>query len=131
MRSEGYCSWVCVCVCVSVKSDLTSGGSVCPENSVTHSTGNEGQKIYGVFSETASFKSYGVICLPVTSYKGIAASFRTLFSTAEPSKGPKKANNKLNTTWNTTLCKAASFFLFILRLLAKIFLILPVTRYLE
>ena len=30
---------------------------------------------------------------------------------AEPSKGPKKANNSLNATWNTTLCKAARFFL--------------------
>ena len=49
MRSEGYCSWVCV----SVKSHLTYGASVRPENAVTYSTGNEGQKICGVFSETA------------------------------------------------------------------------------
>ena len=55
MRSEGYCSWVClcVCVCVSVKSHLTYGASVRPENAVTYSAGNEGQKICGVFSETA------------------------------------------------------------------------------
>ena len=44
--------------------------------------------------------------------------------TAEPSKGPKKANNRLNATWNTTGCKAASFFLFSLRLLTKVFRIL-------
>ena len=49
MRSEGYCSWVCV----SVKSHLTYGASVHPENAVTYSVGNEGQKICGVFSETA------------------------------------------------------------------------------
>ena len=49
MRSEGYGSWVCV----SVKSHLTSGVSVRPEIDVTYSTGNEGQKICGVFSETA------------------------------------------------------------------------------
>ena len=49
MRSEGYCSWVCV----SVKSHLTYGASVRPENAVTYSAGNEGQKICGVFSETA------------------------------------------------------------------------------
>ena len=44
----------------------------------------------------------------------------------EPSKGPKKANNRLNSTWNTTRCKVASFFLFSLRLLPKVFRILPV-----
>ena len=49
MRSEGYCSWVCV----SVKSHLTYGASVRPENAVTYSAGNEGQKICGVFSKTA------------------------------------------------------------------------------
>ena len=53
MRSEGYCSWVCLSVCVSVKSHLTSGASVRPENAVTYSAGNEGQNICGVFSETA------------------------------------------------------------------------------
>ena len=49
MRSEGYCSWVCV----SVKSHLTYGASVRPENAVTYSAGNEGKKNCGVFSETA------------------------------------------------------------------------------
>ena len=40
------------CVCVSVKSKLTSGTSVRPETSVTYSTGNKGQKMWD-FSETA------------------------------------------------------------------------------
>ena len=44
---------VFLCVCVSVKSHLTSGASVRPENAVTYSAGNEGQKMCGVFSETA------------------------------------------------------------------------------
>ena len=48
---------VCVCVCVS---NLTSGAFVRPENTVTYSAGNGGQKICGVFFETAPFKSYGV-----------------------------------------------------------------------
>ena len=47
-------------VCVSVKSERTSGASVRPENTFTYSTGNEGQKICGVFFETAPFKSYDV-----------------------------------------------------------------------
>ena len=44
-----------MCVCVSVKSHLTSGASVRPENAVTYSAGNEGQKICGVFSKTHAF----------------------------------------------------------------------------
>ena len=51
---------VCVSVCLSVKSHLTSGASVRPENTVTYSAGNGGQNICGVFFETAPFKSYGV-----------------------------------------------------------------------
>ena len=41
-----------MCVCVSVKSHLTSGVSVRPENAVTNSVGDEGGKICGIFSET-------------------------------------------------------------------------------
>ena len=44
---------VCLSVCLSVKSHLAYGASVRPENAVTYSAGNEGQKICGVFSETA------------------------------------------------------------------------------
>ena len=51
---------VCVSVCLSVKSHLTSGASVRPENTVAYSAGNGGQKICGGFFETAPFKSYGV-----------------------------------------------------------------------
>ena len=45
---------------MSVKSHLTSGASVRPENTVVYSAGNGGKKICGVFFETAPFKSYGV-----------------------------------------------------------------------
>ena len=38
---------------MSVKSHLTSGASVRPENTVMYSEGNEDQKICGVFSEIA------------------------------------------------------------------------------
>ena len=50
----------CVSVCLSVKSHLTSGASVRPENTVRYPAGNGGQNICGVFFETAPFKSYGV-----------------------------------------------------------------------
>ena len=42
MRSEGYGS--CRCVCVSVKSHLTLGGCLRPENAATYLAGDEGQK---------------------------------------------------------------------------------------
>ena len=51
------CLSVCLSVCVSVKSHLTYGASVRPENAVTYSAGNEGQKICGVFSENAPLHS--------------------------------------------------------------------------
>ena len=44
---------VCLSVCLSVKSHLTAGASVRPANTVTYSAGKRGQKICGVFSETA------------------------------------------------------------------------------
>ena len=44
-------------VCVSVKSHLTYGASVRPENTVTYSAGNEDQNICGVFSENAPLQS--------------------------------------------------------------------------
>ena len=107
---------VVVCVCMPVKSYLT----VRPENSVTYLAGNKGQKCVG-FSETTPFKSYGVICLPATSYEGTAATYSiALFWQHSLLRVLKRLNNRLNTTWNTTGCKAASFFLFSLRLVVSI-----------
>ena len=48
---------VCLCVCLSVKSHLTYGASVRPENAATYSAGNEGQKICGDFPEMTAFRS--------------------------------------------------------------------------
>ena len=45
---------------MSVKSHLTYGASVRPENATTYSAGNEGQKICGDLPETTAFKSYSV-----------------------------------------------------------------------
>ena len=52
----GLC--VCLSVCLSVKSHLTYGASVRPENAVTYSAGNEGQNICEDLPETTAFKSY-------------------------------------------------------------------------
>ena len=53
MRSEGYV--VAVSFCLSVKRYLTSGASVCPENALTYSAGNEGQNKCSVFSKIYCF----------------------------------------------------------------------------
>ena len=100
MRSEGYSS----CVCVSVKSHLTYGASVRPENAVTYSAGNEGQNICGVFaplqrsstpsivrpcvqSAAESTHAYGprpALCFSVLAYNYISAAAR-LFAFATSS----------------------------------------------
>ena len=109
-----------MCVCVSVKSHLTYGASVLPENSVIYSTGNKGQKICEDFSETAPLHIYTASC--IVGYGDIPRTFLM----AERSKGLQKAKYRLNSTRNTTRCKVASFFLFSFRLLPKVFHILPV-----
>ena len=101
-------------MCLSVKSHLTSGAFVRPENTVTYSAGNGGRKICGDFSETAPLQRYTASCIV-----GCCSDISRTFSTATLSKGPKKANNRLNSTRNMTRCKVASFFLFSLHLLPK------------
>ena len=102
-----------VCLCVCLLSHISPLERLLVLKILSHSTGNRGQKICGVFSETAPFKRYGVICLPVTSYEGTAATFRALFRQHSFLRVLKRLNNRLNTTWNTTGCKAASFFLLV------------------
>ena len=58
MRSEGYCSWVCVSVCVSVKSHLTSEMSNQAIKEHAYLVAYERQKICGDLPETTAFKSY-------------------------------------------------------------------------
>ena len=75
-----------LCVCVSVKSNLTSGASVRPENSVTYSAGNGGQKICGDFSEAAAFTSNGVKSKLTSQYANQNWLTATSFGTAEASE---------------------------------------------
>ena len=51
-------------LCVYVKSHLTSGASVRPENPVTYSVDNGGQNICGVFSEAAWLQRSSTPLLP-------------------------------------------------------------------
>ena len=48
---------LCVCVCVSVTQHLTYGMFIRPTNDRTYLTGNEGQKVSVVFSESAPLQS--------------------------------------------------------------------------
>ena len=50
-------------VCLSVNQHLTSGASVRLENDITYSAGNEGEKICGVFSETAPLQRSSTSCI--------------------------------------------------------------------
>ena len=54
---------LCVCVCVSLF-QLTSRMLIRAKNEAACLASNEDQMICVIFSENASFKSYGVICLP-------------------------------------------------------------------
>ena len=60
MRSEGYRSWVCLCVCPLNISPLER---LCPENYIMYPTGNEGQNNHVDFSETALLQRYTTSCL--------------------------------------------------------------------
>ena len=56
---------------LSVTLHLTSRMSVRLKNNTIYLTGTEGQKLRAVFSKTASFERYGVICIsrqPVRPY---------------------------------------------------------------
>ena len=66
-RSEGYCSCpVClsVCVCVSVRSFLPPRASRSKYRYVRVHSDTEKTFIIVNFAKNASFRSYGVICLP-------------------------------------------------------------------
>ena len=82
-----------LCVCLSV----TSRMSVRLKNDTIYLTGTEGQKIRAVFSKTASFERYGVICLSRQRARPYL-----VFVTTQASLLVKKANEILSTTRNTS-----------------------------
>ena len=101
MRSEGYCSWVCLylSVCLSVKSHLTYGASVRPENAVTYSAGNGGQNICGDLPKTTAFKSYATQRERKSQYANYSdlpdVSFLRLTHSEEP-----EGTQRLSTTFS-------------------------------
>ena len=90
-------TYVCVCVCLSVTLHLTSRMSVRLTNDTIYLTGTEGQKIRAVFSKTASFERYGVICVSRQRARPYL-----VFVTTQASLLVKKANEILSTTRNTS-----------------------------
>ena len=53
---------VCLSVCVSVKSHLTTGASVRPENTVMYPAGNEGQKFVGFSLQPLRCRDPALLC---------------------------------------------------------------------
>ena len=99
VTSWGLCtSYVSVCVCLSVYTlHLTSRMSVRLKNDTIYLTGTGGQKIRAVFSKTASFERYGVICVSRQRARPYL-----VFVTTQASLLVKKANEILSTTRNTS-----------------------------
>ena len=115
MRSEGYCSWVCVCVCllshISPLERLFVLKLLLRTQQATEVKKYVGFSLKPLPSKVMALFAY------LWHPTAILQRYSAQLSTAELSKALKKANSRLNTTWNTTQCKAASFFLFSLRLL--------------
>ena len=65
---------------MSVKSHLTYGASVRPENAVTYSAGNEGENICGDLPETTAFKSYAAKHERKSQYANYSHLPRSAFS---------------------------------------------------
>ena len=89
---------VCLSVCLSVKSHLTYGASVRPENAVTYSADKEGQKICGDLPETTAFKSYAAKHERKSQYANFPTYPRSAFS-ATHSEAPEGAQ-RLSTTFS-------------------------------
>ena len=103
------CVCVCVCVCMSV--------CLMPYFSDTVSLHVERKVPMALVRHCADYYKKGFCdrrfihklwCHLLTHdiLRGYCSVIPRSFSTAEPSKGPKKANNRLNATLNTTRCKA-------------------------
>ena len=90
---------VCVCVCLSVKSHLTYGASVRPENAVTYSAGNEGQTICGDLPETTAFKSYAAKHERKSQYANYSDLPAVGFLHLTHSEGPE-GTQRLSTTFS-------------------------------
>ena len=99
MRSEGYCSWVCLSVCLSVKSHLTYGASVRFENAVTYSAGKEGQKTCGDLPETTAFKSYAAKHERKSQYANYSDLLNVRFLRLTHSEG-LEGTQRLSTTFS-------------------------------
>ena len=107
---------MCVCVCVCVSSHISPLERLFVLKLLSRTQRvTEVKKYIGVSLKLLPWALFAYLRHPtaIIYCSGILRNF----STAELSKALNKANSRLNATWNTTQCKAASFFLFSLRLL--------------
>ena len=93
---------VCVCVCVCLLSQISPLERLFVLKILSRTQrATEIKKFVGFSLKPLRSKVMASFAYPWHPTKYCSDIPRT-FSTAEPSKGPKKANNRLNTTWNTT-----------------------------
>ena len=144
MRSEGYGSWVCVSGCLSAEAAAAVrswGGRdtyACVTQFARHAIRKWGYYYSCYLHERvhacSSSNTHSVIIAPIL-LEGrlpppppLPPSYLTSGASVRPENAVTySAGNRLNSTWNTTRFKVASFFLFSLRLLPKVFRILPLT----
>ena len=88
-------------MCVSVKSHLSYGAYVCPENAVMYSADNEGQKICGDLPETTVFKSYTAKYERKSEYANFSDLHVVSFLRLTYSDAPK-GTQQLSTTFSLT-----------------------------
>ena len=84
---------------MSVKSHLTYGASVRPDNAVTYLAGNEGQKICGDLPETTAFKSYAAKHERKSQYANYSDLPAVSFLCLTYSKAPE-GTQRLSTTFS-------------------------------
>ena len=86
---------------MSVKSHLTYGASIRPENAVTYSAGKEGQKFCGDLPEMTAFKSYAVKHERKNQYANYPGLPAVSFLRLTHSKGPD-CTQRLSKTFSLT-----------------------------
>ena len=84
---------------MSVKSHLTYGASVRPENAVTYSAGDEGRKNCGDLPETTAFKSCAAKHEPKSQYANYSDLPAVSFLRLTDSEAPE-GTQRLSTTFS-------------------------------
>ena len=125
------CVCVCVYVCVCVSSHISPLERLLVLKLLSRTLQAMEVKKYVGFSLKPLHSKVMALFAYLRHPTAILQQYSAQLFDGRASKALNKANSRLNTTWNTTQCKAVSFCLFSLRLLLtnpQIFHVLSVTR---